>query len=135
MWTEGGKIGLAPAAAMLGDKICPLLGGQVLYVLRERGEGKWEFVGECYVHGLMDGEALGLGQEYKERVEEFILKSNRFIDGKSIYWRLTICRMTRCMRVKCKNRGKVSKVRDLFPLPFGDTGDAEPAFSDTLSIS
>jgi hypothetical protein len=43
--------------------------------------------------------------------------------------------MTRYRRVKCKNRGKVSKVRDLFPLPFGDTGDAEPAFSDTLSIS
>jgi hypothetical protein len=29
----------------------------------------------------------------------------------------------------------VSKVRDLFPLPFGDTGNTEPAFSDILSIS
>ena len=43
--------------------------------------------------------------------------------------------MTRYRRVISRNRGKVSKVRDLFPLPFGDTGDAEPAFSDTLSIS
>lgn len=73
MWTEGGKIGLAPAAAGLGDKISLFLGGQVLYVLRERGEGKWEFVGECYVHGLMDGEGLGPDQEHKGRVKEFIL--------------------------------------------------------------
>jgi hypothetical protein len=43
--------------------------------------------------------------------------------------------MTRYRRVSSGNRGKMSKVRDLFPLPFGDTGDAEPAFSDTLSIS
>ena len=52
-----------------------------------------------------------------------------------MYWRLTIYRITRYRRVSSKNRGKVSKVRDLFPLPFGDIGDAEPAFSDTLSIS
>jgi hypothetical protein len=64
-----------------------------------------------------------------------LLENDRYIDGKSIYWRLTICKMTRYRRVSCRNRGKVSKVRDLFPLPFGDTGNAEPAFSDILSIS
>jgi hypothetical protein len=64
-----------------------------------------------------------------------VLRSDRFINGKSIYWRLTICRMTRYRRVSSGNRGNMSKVRDLFPLPFGDTGDAEPAFSDTLLIS
>jgi hypothetical protein len=35
-----------------------------------------------------------------------LLKNNRYIDGKSIYWRLTVCRMTRYKRVKCKNRWK-----------------------------
>jgi hypothetical protein len=69
------------------------------------------------------------------KVSGKILENDRYIDGKSIYWRLTICKMTRYRRVSCKNRGKVSKVRDLFPLPFGDIGDTEPAFSDTLSIS
>jgi hypothetical protein len=64
-----------------------------------------------------------------------ILENDRYIDGKSIYWRLTICKMTRYRRVSSGNRGKMSKVRDLFPLPFGNTGNAEPAFSDTLSIS
>jgi hypothetical protein len=31
-----------------------------------------------------------------------VLESDRFIDDKSIYWRLTICRMTRYRRVKSK---------------------------------
>ena len=38
-------------------------------------------------------------------------------------------------RVSSRNRGKVSKVRDLFLLPFGNTGNTEPAFSDILLIS
>jgi hypothetical protein len=71
----------------------------------------------------------------RPRIRDKILENDRYIDGKSIYWRLTVCRMTRYKRVKCRNRGKVSKVRDLFPLPFGNTGDAEPAFSDTLLTS
>lgn len=73
MWTEGGKMGLAPAAAKVGDKICLFFGGQVLYVSRERGEERWEFVGECYVHGLMDGEGLVAGPERIERIQEFVL--------------------------------------------------------------
>ena len=31
-----------------------------------------------------------------------LLQSDRFIDDKSIYWRLTICKMTRYKRVKSK---------------------------------
>ena len=31
-----------------------------------------------------------------------VLESDRFINGKSIYWSLTICRMTRYRRVKSK---------------------------------
>ena len=73
MWTEAGKMGLAPAAARVGDRICIFFGGQLLYVLREREEIKWEFVGECYVHGLMDGECLDGDHEYRERVQEFVL--------------------------------------------------------------
>lgn len=56
--TERGFMGLGPVAARIGDKVCVLLGGQVLYVLRDRDEGCYEFVGECYVHGMMDGQAL-----------------------------------------------------------------------------
>ena len=55
--TSRGFIGLGPAAAQIDDEICLLLGGQVCYVLRTRKDGHHEFIGECYVHGMMDGQA------------------------------------------------------------------------------
>jgi hypothetical protein len=56
--TSRGFIGLGPAACNLNDNVCVLLGGQVLYVLREHCNIGYEFIGECYVHGMMDGQAL-----------------------------------------------------------------------------
>ena len=55
--TTGRYMGLAPAKAQDGDKICILLGGQVPYVLREQDE-HYVLIGECYFHGIMKGEAL-----------------------------------------------------------------------------
>lgn len=55
--TSRGFIGLGPAAAQIDDEISLLLGGQVWYVLRAREDGHHEFVGEAYVHGMMDGQA------------------------------------------------------------------------------
>jgi hypothetical protein len=52
-------IGLAPMAAEVGDVICILDGCSVPVVLRPQSVDKKRFfqlVGECYVHGLMDGE-------------------------------------------------------------------------------
>lgn len=44
---------------MIGDKGCILLGGDVSYILRPTAEDKeFQFVGDCYVHGIMDGEAI-----------------------------------------------------------------------------
>ena len=57
--TDNGYMCLAPGETQPGDQICVLLGGHVLYILRPTGEN-WSFVGECYVHGLMDGEAMSL---------------------------------------------------------------------------
>jgi len=37
---------------------CIFFGGRVLYVIRSRENGHYEFIGECYVHGVMDGEAV-----------------------------------------------------------------------------
>jgi len=64
-WTSQGYLGIGPASMMDHDIICVFYGGQLLYVLREAGAGLYECIGECYVHGLMDGEALseeGKGQ-------------------------------------------------------------------------
>jgi len=46
-------------------------GASVPFVLRERDDGGFMFLGEAYVHGLMDGEALkefdieSLSQDFK----------------------------------------------------------------------
>ena len=55
--TEGGRLALLPGTAELGDKIAVLYGGKLPYILRKIGE-RWELVGECYVHGVMHGEAF-----------------------------------------------------------------------------
>ncbi|KAK3179092.1 hypothetical protein OEA41_001231 [Lepraria neglecta] len=57
-WTNRGYMGLMHPRAKERDLICTLYGGQVLYVLREHGPNEHSFIGECYIHGLMDGEAF-----------------------------------------------------------------------------
>jgi len=57
--TKGELIGLVPGIAQPGDQVYCLLGGQVLYVLRTV-KNHFIFIGECYLHGMMDGEALGM---------------------------------------------------------------------------
>ena len=61
--TEQGQMGLGPRLMRPGDLVCVLLGSGVPFVLREVGGGgsgdSWyELVGECYCHGIMDGEAV-----------------------------------------------------------------------------
>lgn len=51
---------LVPAGTQTGDIICILGGGRVPFVIREKsvthdGQRLYELVGECYVHGLMQG--------------------------------------------------------------------------------
>lgn len=75
--TQNGYIGLIPSYADVGDEIWVLVGGQVLYVLRDKGRWdtrSWgrihEFLGESYLHGFMDGEAGQLNRS----VERVILE-------------------------------------------------------------
>ena len=59
--TTAGRIGLVPRAAKAGDVICVLYGGRVPYVLRPgRKDDGYGLLGECYIHGLMDGEAMDM---------------------------------------------------------------------------
>ncbi|KAK4108829.1 hypothetical protein N656DRAFT_783790 [Canariomyces notabilis] len=63
--TEEGYIGAGPLSAEVGDSVYVLAGGHVPLVLRRRVEGdgdesfQFAVVGDCYVHGIMQGEALG----------------------------------------------------------------------------
>ncbi|KAH7417920.1 heterokaryon incompatibility protein-domain-containing protein [Cadophora sp. MPI-SDFR-AT-0126] len=59
MISKKGYIGLGPVPARQGDLICVLYGCSVPVILR-KVDKHYILVGECYVHGLMDGEALDL---------------------------------------------------------------------------
>jgi hypothetical protein len=52
-----GYMGLARYDVMEGDLICILHGGQVPFIVR-RDRECYVFKGECYIHGLMDGEGM-----------------------------------------------------------------------------
>ena len=60
-----GPVGLAPADCKEGDVICVLLGSGVPYVLRPNVAGAGEsstfsFIGDCYLHGIMNSEELDM---------------------------------------------------------------------------
>ena len=55
--TMGGYVGLGPNTSQPGDKIVILLGCATPLILRNV-QGHYELVGECYVHGIMHGEAM-----------------------------------------------------------------------------
>ena len=57
--TDFGWMGLVPMEAEAGDQVVAFAGADVLFVLRAMG-GWYVIVGECYVHGLMDGVVCGL---------------------------------------------------------------------------
>jgi hypothetical protein len=63
--TDGGHMGLGPLKLRAGDEVHVLIGGRTPFVLRpqEVVEGPYSLqlyflVGDCYLHGFMDGEAL-----------------------------------------------------------------------------
>lgn len=85
-YTEKGYLGLGPASAAIGDKVCILPGAAGPFVCRkDQGEGvkseinaveadlggirRLRLVGESYVHGIMHGEALGLEGFQLEAIE------------------------------------------------------------------
>jgi hypothetical protein len=55
--TTKGYIGLGPGTMYPGDLVCILFGGITPFILRANGD-HYALVGEAYVHGLMDGEAI-----------------------------------------------------------------------------
>ncbi|KAF9875134.1 hypothetical protein CkaCkLH20_07400 [Colletotrichum karsti] len=56
--TEQGYLGIGPKDAQEGDFVAILLTAEVPFILRECGEDKFKVVGETYVSGIMNGEAV-----------------------------------------------------------------------------
>ena len=54
--------GLGPPGVEKGDKICIFLGFTILFIIRPLNLGGYILVGECYIYGLMDGEAFSHGR-------------------------------------------------------------------------
>jgi hypothetical protein len=73
MVSEKGYIGLVPRCAQQGDMICVLFGCSFPVIIR-----KWNdhhvFIGDSYVHGIMDGQAIKMFNDGILRKEQFILR-------------------------------------------------------------
>ena len=66
--TTRGFIGLGPRSIRPGDSVCIFGGGRVPFLLRKDGDHH-RLVGESYVHGLMEGQAI----DNKIKFEEFLI--------------------------------------------------------------
>jgi hypothetical protein len=61
--TKNGYIGMVPPGTEPGDLVCILFGADTPFVIRDttaprRMLNSYTLVGDCYIHGMMDGEAL-----------------------------------------------------------------------------
>ena len=73
--TDQGYMGIGAYLMEPGDKVCVLFGGATPYIVRPTSvPGEYLFLGECYVHGLMDGEAIKLWEEGKVKSQRFQLR-------------------------------------------------------------
>ena len=64
--TSGKYMGLAQSGVRIGHVVVILRGGKTPYLLQRLGSGEHRFVGECYVHGCMNGEVLNMGLPEQE---------------------------------------------------------------------
>jgi hypothetical protein len=55
--TQQGYVGWAPRYTRKGDKIFVLLGCKTPVILRPQGDA-FKLIGECYIHGVMNGEVI-----------------------------------------------------------------------------
>lgn len=70
--TTNGFVGIAPEPSQPGDLVCVMLGCSVPIVLRPQKE-LYTVVGSCYVHGLMEGEAIEWQRTGEREFEDITL--------------------------------------------------------------
>jgi hypothetical protein len=79
--TEAGHLGLGPGALNVGDSVAVLLGGMTPFVLRgvlhtnekDSASNRYQLVGECYTHGMMNGEIIGRWKAGQFVAEDIVL--------------------------------------------------------------
>lgn len=67
--TEDGFLGLVPECTLEGDEVAVLFGHSMPVVVRPLADGSYNFIGDAFVLGIMDGEVLD--QPLQERVVDF----------------------------------------------------------------
>ena len=70
--TVKGHVGLGPSVTREQDLVCVLFGCMVPFILRKQGD-RYRLVGECYVHGIMKGEAIQSWSKGDLSKQEFTL--------------------------------------------------------------
>ena len=62
MTTKKGYVGVVPNMVQVSDTVAIFKGGRVPFILQNSMERPQAFrlVGECYIHGIMNGEGLSL---------------------------------------------------------------------------
>lgn len=65
--TLSGHIGIGDGTLESGDLVCIFLGGMTPFIIRPVDQ-KYKFVGECYLHGIMHGEALEEGLKRRQLI-------------------------------------------------------------------
>ena len=72
--TSNGYMGAMPQEVQPGDLVCVLFGCSVPVVLRKRTDQEsYQFIGECYLHGFMDAEAIAFQVKGRLKEHSFIL--------------------------------------------------------------
>lgn len=56
--TNARYLGWVPRGALPGDIVCIFAGAEVPHILRHDGDGYYQILGDCYIHGIMEGEAM-----------------------------------------------------------------------------
>jgi hypothetical protein len=61
-----------------GDIISVLLGGATPFVLKPASNNRYKVIGKCYVHGMMDGEAMDDLADGKYKLQDITMVSADF---------------------------------------------------------
>jgi hypothetical protein len=72
--SKEGYIGITSPGTLPGDKVCIFLGGNTPFIVRETSSPMTEegrrflLLSEAYVHGLIDGEGLGMREVEEDNI-------------------------------------------------------------------
>lgn len=74
--TERGWIGAGPHVSSVGDEVCIFFGGETPFVVHQlpsASESIYRLCGPCYVHGIMQGEAVNMWRDGNFKSQTFNL--------------------------------------------------------------